>query len=204
MRTPRLALALALLGTGAFAATATAAPAKPTVVKDIAGDANLLHAQVINFAPADGGVATPGSQAGFDIVSTELKNTFDATGRCTGFTMVMTLSGPPAADARFRLSGDTAVNTDFFIVEHDTGTGETGIRYGGPGQDETLALKPAVVKGSTITWTVTDKQLKSIGEAPGNVVSLLQATTTVSVEGLLFFPIVDKAPGGESTFTFCA
>ena len=204
----RSAAALAVAATAALAVGASAAPAGSVVLEDTAGDANLLNTQIFNVPQAGNGVAGPGSQAGLDIVKVELKNTYEKAkkGRaaaCTGVQMVMTLSGPPADSSRFRLSADTEVNTAFFIIEHDSGTGETGIRYGGPGQDETLALKPAVVKGSTITWTITRRNLKSIGEEPGNVVSAMQATTTHSVEGFVFFPIFDKAPGGDKTFTLC-
>lgn len=204
----RPALGLALASAAALALGASAAPAGPTVIEDVAGDANLLNTQVLNLPQAGQGIPTPGSQAGLDIVKVELKNTWTPAKKgkkaaCTGFTMTMTLSGPPADSSRFRLSADTEVNTRFFIVEHDTGTGETGIRYGGPGEDETLPLKPAVVKGSTITWTVTARNLRSLGEEPGNEVTAMQATTTHSVEGFVFFPIFDKAPGGDKTFPLC-
>jgi hypothetical protein len=205
----RPALGLALVSTGVLALGAAAAPA-PTVIEDIAGDANLLNTQIVNHPAAGNGVAGPGTQAGLDILKVELKNTFAPAAKksktppaCTGFTVKMTLSGPPAGDSRFRLSADTEVNTDFFIIEHDTGTGETSIRYGGPGEDETMLIKGAVVAGSTITWNVTSKQVKSLGEEPGAVMSALLATTTASVEGLLFFPIFDKVSGGDKTFTIC-
>jgi hypothetical protein len=204
----RPALGLALVGATTLALGASAAPAPPTVLEDVAGDANLLNTQILNLPQAGNGVATPGSQPGVDILKVELKNTYAPARKgqpatCTGVTMTMVLSGPPADSSRFRLSGDTAVNSRFFIIEHDSGTGETGIRYGGPGEDETLPLKPAVVKDSAITWTITPRNLKSIGEEPGNELSALQATTTASVQGVLFFPIFDKAPGGDKTFTLC-
>lgn len=210
----RPGLVLALTATAALALGASAAPAADVAFEDLAGDGNLLNSQIVNAPQAGKGVATPGSQAGLDILKVELKNTFVPAApakkgkktpapACTGFTMTMTLSGPPAGNSRFRVNNDTPKNSRFFIIEHDTGTKETGIRFGGPGEDNTRDLKPAVINGSTITWTVTSKDIKAIGEKPGQAVTVEQATTTASPGGVLFFPIFDRAFAEDKTFTLC-
>ena len=210
----RPGLVLAMTATAALALGASAAPATDVVFEDLAGDGNLLNTQILNVPEAGNGVATPGSQAGLDILKVELKNTFEPAApakkgkkapapACTGFTMTMTLSGPAAGNSRYRVNNDTAKNSRFFIIEHDSGTKETGIRFGGDGEDNTRDLKPAVVAGNTITWTVTSKDIKAIGEKPGAAVTVEQATTTASPGGVLFFPIFDRAFAEDKTFTLC-
>lgn len=211
-RVIRPGLVLAMTATAALALGASAAPAGNVAFEDVAGDGNLLNSQIFSVPEAGKGVATPGSQAGLDILKVELKNTFEPAApakkgkkapACTGFTMTMTLSGPPAGNSRFRVNNDTPKNSRFFIIEHDSGTKETGIRFGGPGEDNTHDLKPAVIDGSTITWTVTSKDIKAIGEKPGQAITVEQATTTASPGGVLFFPIFDKAFAENKTFTLC-
>lgn len=202
----RPSLAVALLSSVALALSASAAPAGPTVIEDLSGDANLLNTQILNVPAAGNGQAGPGSQAGFDIQSVTFSNTYTKGKKptCTGFTMEMKLGAAPAADGRFRLSGDTPTNTAFFIIEYDSGQNTSEIRYGGAGQDEVHTLAtPAKVVGTTLVFTVTAKDMKAIGEKPGQEISAMQATTTASVEGMLFFPIFDKAPGGDKTFKMC-
>lgn len=207
----RPGLALALTATAALALGAAAAPSTDVVFEDLAGDGNLLNSQILNAPEAGSGVATPGSQAGLDILKVELKNTFAPSASakkgkapaCTGFTVTMTLSGAPTGNSRFRQFNDTPKNSRFFIIEHDTGTNETGIRFGGDGEDNTHDLKPALIDGSTITWTVTSKDIKAIGEKPGQKITVEQATTTASPGGVLFFPIFDKAFAEDKAFTLC-
>lgn len=210
----RPGLVLAVTATAALALGASAAPATGVVFEDLAGDGNLLNSQIFNAPEAGKGVATPGSQAGLDILRVELKNTLApaapakkgktaAAPTCTGFTMTMTLSGPPAGGSRFRVNNDTPKNSRFFIIEHDSGTKETSIRFGGAGEDNTHDLKPAVINGSTITWTVTSKDIKAIGEKPGTGITVEQATTTASPGGVLFFPIFDRAFAEDKIFTLC-
>lgn len=199
-------LAAGLAGSVALALSASAAPA-PTVVDDIAGDANLLNTQILNVPATGNGVATPvGNQAGFDIQRVTFQNTLKKGKKpvCTGFTMTMKLGAPPADNGRFRMSGDTPTNDNFFIIEYDSGLKTSEIRYGGGDADETHSLiTPAKIAGDTITFTVTTKDMAAIGEKPGQVISAINATTTYSAEGILFFPIFDKAPGGEKTFKMC-
>lgn len=214
LRLIRPAIVLALTATAALALGAGAAPSMDVAFDDVAGDGNLLNSQVLNAPEAGKGVATPGSQAGLDILKVELKNTFEpamaakqrnkASARaCTGFTMAMTLSGPPASNSRFRLNNDTPKNSRFFIIEYDSGTKATGIRFGGAGEDNTRDLTPAVINGSTITWTVTSKDIKAIGEKPGQAITVEQASTTGSPGGVLFFPVFDKAFAENKIFTLC-
>ncbi len=210
----RPAFGLAVTATAVLALGASAAPAANVVYDDVAGDGNLLNSQILNAPEAGRGVATPGSQAGLDILKVEYKNTFAPSApakkgkkapapACTGFTATMTLSGAPAGNSRFRLFNDTPKNSRFFIIEHDSGTKRTSIRFGGAGEDNTQDLKPAVINGSTITWTVTSKDIKAIGEKPGQGITVEQATTTGSPGGVLFFPIFDRAFAEDKTFTLC-
>lgn len=213
-RLVRPGLGLALASACVLALGASAAPATDVAFEDLAGDGNLLNSQILNAPEAGKGVATPGSQAGLDILKVEYKNTLApaapakkgskaAAPTCTGFTMTMTLSGPPAGGSRFRVTNDTPKNSRFFIIEHDSGTKETSIRFGGPGEDNTHDLAPAVITGSAITWTVTSKDIKAIGEKPGTAITVEQATTTASPGGVLFFPIFDRAFAEDKTFTLC-
>ncbi len=213
----RPALGLAVTATAVLALGATAAPATNVVYDDVAGDGNLLNSQTLNAPAAGRGVATPGSQAGLDILKVEYKNTFAPSApakkgkkapapACTGFTVTMTLSGAPAGGSRFRLFNDTPKNSRFFIIEQDTRTNMASIRFGGAGEDNLRDLKPAVIKGSTITWTVTSKDIKAIGEKPGQAITVEQATTTASINlvaASLFFPIFDRAFAEDKTFTLC-
>ena len=203
----RPAVAVALLSSVALAMSASAAPAAPVVIEDVASDANLLNPQIFNVPAAGNGQATPvGSQAGFDINSVTLTNTYTKGKKptCTGFTMEMKLAAPPADSGRFRLSGDTPTNTAFFIIEYDSGQKTSEIRFGGEGQDEVHTLAtPVKIVGNTLVFTITSKDMKAIGEKPGQEISAMQATTTLSAQGLLFFPIFDKAPGGDKTFKMC-
>ncbi|HVE74558.1 MAG TPA: hypothetical protein VNA30_05640 [Mycobacteriales bacterium] len=214
----RSGLALAAAAAVLLAGSAAAAPpAKqaPVVITDIPSDANMINSQILVASP-NNGVATPvGSQPGFDIVSVTFANTLltTVTGKgkkkktvteCTGFTMAMKLSGPPADSGRFRMSADTPTNTNFYIIEYDSGQKTSEIRYGGAGQDEVHTLgTPVKVVGDTILFTITAKDMKAIGDKPGDLITAMNATTTYSAQGLLYFPIFDKAPGGEASFKMC-
>jgi hypothetical protein len=216
----RPALGLALLSSGVLALGASAAPTGSVLIEDVAGDANLLNSQFISDPTGNGGVATPGSQPGLDIVKVELKNTFAAAGKdgqsasagCTGFTMSMTLGGPPAKNSVFQMYATTKRNSRFFLIEHNTATNETAIRYGGnveqglsyggPSVNKALPLKGANIDGNTIIWTVTKRDIRKVNEKPGSVVNLAEAETMLEANTGIN-PVVDRAPAAEKTFTIC-
>ena len=209
VRSMRLALGLALAGGFVLAAAASAAPAGPVVFEDVAGDGNMLNTQLFPVPAAGPGIATPGSQPGLDIVKVELMNMFSPpteaakVAACRGFQVVMTLSGPPEAKSRFSTSGRFGANR-FFVLDYDSGTKETSISYrdhGGHG-DNTATLKPAVVRGSTITWTLSSRDISGIGQRRGSVATLKESVTSFSTDGFLL-PVVDRALAADKTFTIC-
>ena len=201
-----VAVVAAVTLNGASAATAS----NTVVLEDTVGDANFLNSQILVNDPSGAGTATPGSQAGNDITKVEFASTFappkskKAKPVCNGFTITWNLSGPPTSNSRYRMSAATAVNDNFFLFDYDTAIGTTEIRYGGGSDDTTIdATVPAKVEGSKITFTVTETDLKAIGETLKSVVLAPTASSTVSVQGLLYFPIYDKVPAGKD-FTICA
>ena len=218
----RPGLVLAVVGTCVLALGASAAPTGSVLIEDVAGDANLLNSQFISDPTGNRGIATPGSQPGLDIIKVELKNTFPAAGKdghsasagCTGFTMSLTLSGPPADGSVFRMSATTKRNSRFFIIEHDSaakvtsirygGSVEPGLSYGGESVNKTLPLKAANIDGNTITWTVTKRDIRKVREEPGSVVNLAEAVTLLEATNTgLNYPVFDRAPAAGRTFTIC-
>ena len=218
----RPGLVLAAVSTCALALGASAAPTGLVLVEDVAGDANLLNSQFINDPTGNRGIATPGSQPGRDIVKVELKNTFPAAGKdgqsasasCTGFTMSMTLSGPPADGSIFRMSATTKRNSRFFHIEHDSASNVTsiyfggnvgqGLSYGGESVNKRRLLKAAVIDGNTITWTVTRKDIRMVREEPGSAVNLTEAVTMLEATYIgVSYPVLDRAPAAGKTFTIC-
>ena len=218
----RPALGLAIASSGVLALGASAAPTGTVLIEDVTGDANLLNSQFISDPTGNRGIATPGSQPGLDIVKVELKNTFRAAGQdgqsfvngCTGFTMSMTFSGPPAKNSICRMSATTKSNSRFFHVEHNGasnvtsihfgGNVEQGLSYGGGGSvNKTRRLKAANIDGNTITWTVTKMDIWGVGEQPGSVVNLAQGVTMLEANTGLNGPFFDRAPAAGKTFTIC-
>ena len=218
----RPGLVLAAVSTCVLALGASAAPTGSVLIEDVTGDANLLNSQYVSDPTGNRGIATPGSQPGLDIVKVELKNTFPTAGRdgrsasagCTGFTMSMTLSAPPADGSVFRMSATTKRNSRFFIIEHNSATKETSIRYGGNvGQglsyggesvNKTLPLKAANIDGNTITWTITKRDIRKVKEEPGSVVKLAEAVTLLEATDFgVNYPVFDRTPAAGKTFTIC-
>jgi hypothetical protein len=217
----RPGLVLAAVSTCVLAVGASAAPTGPVLIEDVAGDANLLNSQFISDPTGNRGIATPGSQPGLDIVKVELKNTFaagkdgqSASAGCTGFTMSMTLSGPPADGSSFQMSATTKRNSRFFIIEHNSATNETsihyggsvgqGLSYGGESVNKTLPLKAANIDGNTITWTITKRDIRKVKEQPGSVVKLDEAVTLLEDTDIgSNYPVFDRAPAAGKTFTIC-
>lgn len=204
----RPALVLAVASSGVLGLSASAAPAGPVAFQDVVGDANLLNTQNASIPGTGSGTATPGSRAGLDVVEVELRSTFGPAAQgataptCTGFQVVMTLSGPPAGNAFFDMSATSARNNRLFVISYESRSRETRIRYGGDDGYGTRHLAPAEVRGSTITWTVSRKDMEQIREKPGSALSLRRASTSLSPDGY-YVGVFDKAPAGERTFTVC-
>ena len=199
----RPALGLAAVSTAVLALGAGAAP-KALVIEDAAGDANALNDQ--GFGAGVDNNATPVQYAATDIVKTTLVNTF-AGKKCTGFTMTMEFAEAvdPSASVIYRLLGTTTKNDGIFQIYFNNGAadgGSTEVRHGAGEADNTFPLKtPAKISGKTITWTISDREIKSFGDKPGNKIMDMTAEVRVS-SGVSFVPVVDQASTDKS-FVMC-
>lgn len=200
----RPALGLAAVSTAVLALGAGAAP-KALVIEDVAGDANALNDQGTGLEGGPGH-ATPIQYAPTDIVKTTLVSTY-AGRKCTGFTMTMEFAGDvdPSASVIYRLLGATTKNDGIFQIYLNNGVadgGSTEIRHGAGEADRTFPLKtPAKIAGKTITWTVSDREIKAFGDKPGNKIMDMTAEVRVS-SGVSFVPVVDQALTDKS-FVMC-
>lgn len=202
-------VALMLAGSSPAFASNSVAPAGPVAFEDVVGDANMLNSQNAEVPEVGPGTATPGSQPGLDIVKVELRNTFARAGKgakagaCTGFQMVMTLSGPPADNAFFDMTATSTRNNRLgLVISYESRTKETRIRYGGDKKYGKRQLKLAEVRGNTITWTVSSEDLEQMREKRGSKLALKRASTSLSPDGwkMGFF---DKAAADKKTFIVC-
>ena len=199
----RPALGLAAVSTAVLAMGAGAA-AKPLVFEDAAGDANALNDQ--GFGAGFDNNATPIQYAPTDIVKTTLANTY-AGKKCTGFTLTMEFADAvdPSASVIYRLLGATTKNDGIFQIYLNNGAadgGSTEVRHGAGEEDNTFPLKtPAKIAGKTITWTISDREIKSFGDKPGNKIMDMSAEVRVS-SGVSFVPVVDQSLTDKS-FTMC-
>lgn len=202
------AAAVLLLGLNAEASQ------KPVSWTDQSGDANGTDYLFLDSglpAPLNKGIAGPGSDAGRDVIKTEMANTWVKQGKktvCTGFTATITFSAPPTvASTIYRVQGKSETNPLFILLEHDTTDDSTDIRYGTMTQtdDHTIATqKPVKVVGNKLIWTITMKDITNIDEKAGSVMTDLGAEISGSVKGLLLLPVYDLAPApADTTFTFC-
>ena len=199
---PALGLALAsaaLLSLGASAAT------KPLVLEDVTGDANALNDQ--GFGAGVDNNATPISYAPTDLVKATLANTI-VQRKCTGFTLTMEFAADvdPAASVIYRLLGTTTNNDGIFQIYLNNGAaagGESEIRHGAGEEDNTFALKtPAKVDGKTITFTVSDREMKAFGDKPGAQIRDFAVEVRVS-SGVSFVPVVDQIDATGKSFAMC-
>ncbi|HEU0131609.1 MAG TPA: hypothetical protein VFQ85_11540 [Mycobacteriales bacterium] len=182
--------AVAVLATVAHAA-APAAPPKPLVVTDAAGDANAINgAGVVSGGGVPEGVPTdPASMAAYDIRSV----TFAATGKvtskkvrgktvktfgCTGYTVAMEMAGTPSTTATlYRVQAQTPLHSTFWLQFSNPAGGETSsvLRFNVPASptDPTATTKsvplvnPAKVVGNKVVFTVTAADLGKAGEKLG-------------------------------------
>jgi hypothetical protein len=211
----RPALVLALAGPVALALAAGAA-SPPLVVEDATGDANAVNDQGLGQALGQGsaGTATPAQLASADLVKATVANTW-AGKRCTGFTVTMELADDvdPSAPLIYRLMGHTTRNNGVFQVYLDNSPAGGGsvLRYGAEEEGETFFLEtddnsvplatPAEVKGRTITFRVSDREIAAIGDKPGNKLYDVELDVRAS-NGRSFAPLID-ATGTDSSFTIC-
>lgn len=178
----------ACLAVSAHAAPPPAAP-KPLVLTDLAGDANAANDQgLVSGTPVPAGTATgPATVAQFDIKSVTVAATGAMATRkvgkkkikyfnCTGYTATLELAGAPLSNgALYRIQG-SATSHDTYWLQYAVdaaGTATTVLRY----TDEaatlgtsTIAIAPAKIDGTKITFTVTGANMKASGESLGKTI----------------------------------
>lgn len=158
MRVALAALAAAALGAAVPASAGTAG--KPQLT-DPAGDANLVNGQGLVDGLPDVSTA-PADLAAADITAVTLR-TVRSGRKVTGTSVTLTLAGAPTDPELFyRVTASIPSCADLFIeYGTDAATGGSTVRC--PASDPTAADRiyntpAAVVKGTTITWTLPVKE----------------------------------------------
>ena len=214
MKLVRTATAVAVGSALVLAANAGAAtPAGPVTLTltDQAGDANALNGGGLanggaGPVTADGTVTPVGSQADKDLLSLVLSGTSVKVGTkatCTGFTAAITLSAAPTANSNYRVLATTATNTSSWWLTYN-GT-RSYIRYSAGTAASVDLVKPAVVNDKTITFTVTEADLKASGEKLSSFALLgagVDARSLVPGAGATV-PLWDEILKTEKTFKPC-
>jgi hypothetical protein len=187
-----------------------AAPFKTTAITDASGDGNGLNGQgLVDGAPA---TSTPSDYSGGDIVSIAW-TTLGTVKKPTGFKVVMTLAGAPSPATIYRVTTSTKDCSTFWLTYTVFPDGPTkgSLQHNCPGFTSTSttggtesdALTP-VVKGSTITWTVTGSDLPKAVKKGTAITGLSGETRFMagsSVSGGATVPVIDAA-AGDGTFTY--
>jgi hypothetical protein len=197
-------LAIAACGGIAVASIPAHATAPKPQITDPAGDANGVNGQ--GFVTGLPSAPTPADASNADITSVLFQSTFKTkkvhnkvVKVPTGFTVTMTLSGAPTTPEVFYRV--LAVTTKcpasvFFEYGTDVATGGSTVRCPGtpPAKDITYSDANAVVKGSTITWTLP------LSAFPvGTTFSSLAAHTRFN-PAIITAPQIDEATS-SATFT---
>ncbi|HVE64832.1 MAG TPA: hypothetical protein VNB94_13665 [Mycobacteriales bacterium] len=169
VRTALLAAAASAL---VFTNSAAAAPNTLTLT-DVKGDANAINGQ--GLQPGVGDRSGPVQKADSDIVSLTLASTRtmkkvegNKAFTCTGFTATLELAAPAGSNASYRVTGVGVVNTNTFWLQYATALGgvHSIIRYSdGSRTPRNLHLaNPAALVGNKVILTVTEADLKGVGE----------------------------------------
>lgn len=158
---PRLLALAAAAAVGVAVLPAHAATPKPQIT-DATGDANGFNDQGVGApVPEQSG---PADDSGADITSVTFVSTFvtkkvkrKTVKTPTGFTVTMALAAAPTPETFYRIQATIPECSDLFIeYGTDAATAGTAMRCpalpGATAVDYTIPA--AVVKGSTITWTV--------------------------------------------------
>lgn len=192
---------VALLGSGAHAA--------PTTVKDVTGDANAINDQGLCFAPPACGpndTATPGSQAGFDIVSLTFGSTFKGK---TPTALVVTLEyagKPDETSTVHRVTAEDAAGCSTFLIQYyaePTGNSSSLRTCGDPASPTALSLDIDLpmpkVDGNKLVWTIPYTLLKGLPSPlkPGGVLSGLGAHNRLA--HAVTAPVIDNVTS-EATY----
>jgi hypothetical protein len=178
---------------------------KTVALTDPAGDANAVNDQ--NTVGAFNGTPGPGSQPSKDIVSVKYASTLVKKGRvttCTGFTVTLALSAAPdASGTLYRIQGKGVTDASLWWLQYDGAT--TKVRWDDgkgstPISSGSAALaNPAVVSGSTITFKITDADLKASNESPkGFVITAPGADIRTVIPMAATLPQWDILPADDS------
>lgn len=203
MRLRLLALAAAA-GIAVTALPSHAATAPKPQITDPTGDANAINGQgIVTGGPEP---ATPVDVSAADVKSVLFQSTFKTkkvNGKVvkvpTGFTVTMTLAAAPTTpEVFYRVIAAVAgcANDVFFEYGTDVATGGSDVRCPAtpPANDQTYSDAAAVVKGSTITWTLPLSAFRA-----GTKFSSLEATTRFN-PAVVTAPQIDDATS-SATFT---
>ena len=165
-----------------------AAPAKapaPLAMTDLAGDANGISTQgQVTGTPVPDGTSTPADVKQFDIKSLTIAATGAMASRkvgkktvkyfnCTGYTATLELSDAPLLSGTlYRVQAATGAHDQYWLeMSNPAGAATaTTLRYTDDATTlgtSSIAITPAKVTGSKITFTVTAANLKASGESIG-------------------------------------
>ena len=175
------------------------------VLKDTAGDANGVNDQ--GALPVGGdGAAGPGSDAAKDILSLTYKGTKKGTA-CTGFTVELKLSAAPSTNTLYRVDGTAPVNSGLWWLQYNGSTSK--LRYsdgsGAPLSSGTVDLTvPVKVTGSTLLFTVLEKDLKASGEKLKGFVISAPAADIRTVSPAATAPQWDAVHAPDASFKPCS
>ena len=221
-----LAVPLAACLTMSAQAAPTKAPA-PLVMTDTVGDGNGLNAQGFLTGGA-GPVSAEGNATPADVAAVDIRNvTIAPTGTlstkkvrgkkvttfdCTGFTATIDLGAAPlTTGALYRITASATVN-GLFWLEYHIAPGfdpETVLRYTDtpealPPNDKNLDIAPVKIVGTKLVFTVTNKNLKAVGERAGHITLSAFGADIRANSGVITAPILDQLiTDGSQSYKVC-
>lgn len=199
-----------------------AAPPRPLVASDQAGDANAVNNQGIHEVDVPSGTVTPVSLAQYDLRSLTIAPTGSIATRkagrrtvryfrCTGFTATVELAGPPQSLATmYRVEANRAPHhggNGMFWLEHKHLPHEepvTDLRfYKDPAVPTSPQVyvplrTPARIEGTKITFTVTAADLAQAGERLGALRLTQLGADVRGYEAKVASPLWDQLVAGPS------
>jgi hypothetical protein len=211
VRSSLLAAAVCSLVLAGHAGAATPT-AKKLQLTDAAGDANGVNDQGTGVGVSNGSPG-PGSQPSKDILGVSYASTLVKKAgvvTCSGFTVTLKLAAPPdASGTLYRVDGKGVTDASLWWLQYDGAT--TKVRWSdgtssNPLSSGSVALvNAAVVSGSSITFRVTESDLKASNERPkGFVISAPGADVRSVIPNAATVPQWDILPTDDGkTFKPC-
>jgi len=217
MKIVRPLLAVGLAGTLLWAMPADAAStvkAKTLTLTDQAGDANALSGQGFvggSQGPISlDGTSTPvGSQADKDFTSAVFASTLVKKGKtttCTGLTVTVNLTAAPGPNSIYRITGVGTFNAGFFWISYNGTISKMQFLADPNGLSSTSVnlINPAVVKGNSLVFTLTEADIKAAGEQLKNFTWSGLGAEDRSVTPAATVPVWDMIPNDDAkTFKAC-